>query len=1033
MLLAEFGVKQPVTNLMIFLGIIVLGFISLMFLPIDLMPQMELPAITIVTTYSGAAAEDVETSVTKPIENDLSILTNLTEINSYSREGISSVVCRFNWGANLDEASNEIRDRLDFTKMRLPADANKPIMVKFNTNSMPIIGYGFTARASWTKLNEILDLELSAPLKQIEGVGAVQIIGGLKRQINIEIDKSKLLAYGISVNEVEYAIGMHNYSLPVGSIKVGPNEFMLQTPGEYKDVAEIGETIIRISGNNTPVRIRDIAAVNDSFQEPSGMVYINGDPGTMAMVQKQSGANTDTVCKAVTAKLELIKKRLPADVKSFVIWDSSEIISSTMANLSQTVFFGGILVIIITLIFLGELRSSLIIALTIPFSLISAFICLYVWGRTINMMSLASIAIAIGMVVDNAIVIMENIFTHRAKGKGFKEAAIVGASEVGLAVSASALTTVVVFVPLIFLSGITGIIFKELGVMIIVTILASLLTALTFTPMLASQILSSKSSFEKRGWFGHVEKFYAGLLEWVLHHKKATIIVAVLVLAGSASLYPLLGTEFIPEEDSGDLRATVELAVGKKMEESVRVGTEVQKVFEEVCGKDLVAIYNRAGSIGMGGAMMGMKEGLNIVMIGAKLVKVNQRQRSDKEMASQIRKKIVKIPGIVKMDVKTGDPIGSMMTSAGKSLSVEIYGNDMVKTDQVALAVKEIMDTTEGAVDASISRDIAKPEWKVMVDNDKSASLGLNKNYIANTLRTYFYGKTVSKYREAGNEYDIFIRLRPEDRRYLEDVSDAFIALPSAPGQNIQISNIARIKEEFGPIEIERKNQTRIVRVEANLYDRALGDVAKDVEAKLSKLPLSEGVSMKVGGLITEQKKSFRDLGLLLLLSIFLVYAVMASQFESLLDPFIILFAVPFGFSGVFISLFIRGYPISLASFLGAVLLVGVVVNNAIVLVDYINLLRRPVSEKGYGMGLFEAVFESGKRRLRPIMMTTLTTVFGLLPMALQTGEGTESWRPLGTTILGGLLFSTLVTLFLVPVLYMVFNKDKKHRIGGNA
>ncbi|MFA5794449.1 MAG: efflux RND transporter permease subunit [Candidatus Brocadiia bacterium] len=1036
MLLSEFGVKRPVTNLMIFLGIIVLGGMSILFLPIDLMPKMEWPAITVMTSYRGAAAEDVETSITKPIENDLSILTNLTEVNSYSREGVSNVVCRFNWGANLDEAANEIRDRLDFTKMRLPSDADKPIMVKFSTNAMPILAYGFTARKNWSRLHEILDQELATPLKQIAGVGAVQLIGGMIRQINIEIDKNKLLAYGTSINEVESAIRLHNYSLPAGSIKVGPNEFALKTPGEYKSVAEISGTIIKTTGDNIPVRLRDIAAVNDSFQEPSGMVYVNGDPGIMVMVQKQSGSNTDTVCKAIVDKLELIKKRMPTDVNYYEMFNTADMINLTMKNLSQTVFIGGILVILITLIFLGEIRSSLIISLTIPFSLISAFIFIYIWGKTINMMSLASIAIAIGMVVDNAIVIMENIFTHRAKGKDATQSAIVGASEVGLAVSASSLTTIVVFVPLIFLSGITGIIFKELGVMVIVTIAASLLTALTFTPMLASKILSSKSSFEKKGWFIYVEHFYAGILEWVLHHKAITVTIAGLVLIGSVALYPLLGIEFIPEEDSGDLQATMELAAGKKMEESTRVGMEAQKIFKEVCGKDIVAIYIRAGSVGMGGAAMGMKEGLNIVMIGAKLVNVKQRKRSDKDIAREIREKIKNIPGLVKTDLKTGNPIGSLMISAGKSLSVEIYGNDMKETDKIALAIKNIMDTTEGAVDTTISRDIAKPEWKIMVDDEKASSLGLTKNYIANTLRTYFYGKVVSKYREDGNEYDIFIRLRPEDRKYLENVSDAFIGLPSIggqPGQNIQVSNIAKIKEEFGPIEIERKNQTRIVRVEANLDKRTLGDVAKDIETKISKLPIKEGVNIKIGGLVTEQKKSFRDLGLLLLLSIFLVYAVMASQFESLQDPFIILFSVPFGFSGVFLSLFIRGYPISMISLLGAVLLVGVVVNNAIVLVDYTNLLRRPLSEGGYGMGLFDAVFESGKRRLRPIMMTTLTTVFGLLPMAMQTGEGSESWRPLGTTILGGLLFSTLVTLFLVPVLYMAFNKDKKPQPGVEA
>ena len=1026
MLLPEFGVKQPVTNLMIFLAIIVMGVMAIIFLPIDLMPEMEIPAITVITTYRGASAEDVETAITKNIENDLSIVSNVTELVSYSREGVSNVICRFNWGTNLDEAANEIRERLGFTEMRLPDDAEKPIIIKFSTTAIPVLGYGITARETMGKLYETLDKNLATPLKQIEGIGAVQLIGGLQRQINIEIDKGKLAAYGISINEVESAIRTHNISQPAGSIKVGPNEYMLQTPGEYEDVRQIGETIVRVSGGaNSAVRLKDIAVINDDFKEPSGMVHVNGDPGMMAMIQKQSGANSNEVCRKVKEKLEIIKKNLPADIKIIEMFNTGDMINLTVKNLRDTIFWGGILVIIVTLLFLGEFRSSLIIALTIPFSLISSFIFLYIWGRTINMISLASISIAIGMVVDNAIVVMENIFTHRARGADPFKAAITGASEVGLAISASSLTTIVVFVPLIFLTGITGIMFKELGVMVIVTILASLLTALTFTPMLSSKLLSPKSSFEKHGWFKHIEDLYSLVLDWSLANKIKIVVLAVLVLLGSVALIPLMGTEFFPEEDTGDIRVTVELPPGKRMEESLKIGQELEKICREACGQDMKDFYIRTGSVGLGGSMMGMKEGTNVVMVGLKLVKVVERNRSDKHIAQIIRERIDVLPGIVKLDVKTGDPMAQMMSSSGKPISVEIYGNNMDETDKIAAQIKDIMKKTPGAKDPAVSREIAKPEWKVMVDADKTANLGLTKNSVAQTVRTYFYGKNVSKYREKGEEYDIFIRLRPEDRRFAENILDTSIASP-ALGQNVLLSNVAKIQEDLGPIEIERKNQTRVVRAEANLHERPLGDVADDIEKRISKISLPEGVSLKIAGLRTEQKKSFRDMGLLLILSAFLVYAVMASQFESLVHPFIIIFSVPFGFSGVFLALFIRGYPVSMISLLGLVLLVGVVVNNAIVLVDYINLLRRPVAEGGYGISLFEAIKQSGVRRLRPIMMTTLTTVFGLLPMALQSGEGSASWRPLGTTILGGLIFSAMVTLILVPVLYAIFNKKSK-------
>ena len=1025
MLLPQFGVKQPVTNLMIFLAIIIMGVMAILFLPIDLMPEMEIPAITVITTYRGASAEDVETAITKPIENDLSIVSNVTELVSYSREGVSNVICRFNWGTNLDEAANEIRERLGFTEMRLPDDAEKPIIIKFSTTAIPILGYGITARENLGKLYETLDKGLATPLKQIEGVGAVQLIGGLQRQINIEVDKGKLAAYGVSINEVESAIRLYNISQPAGSIKVGPNEYMLQTPGEYEGVWEIGETIVRVSGVGSAIRLKDIAAIKDDFKDPSGMVYVNGAQGMMAMIQKQSGANSNEVCRKIQDKLEIIKRNLPADIRIIEMFNTGDMINLTINNLRNTIFWGGIFVIIVTLLFLGELRSSLIIALTIPFSLISSFIFLYVWGRTINMISLASISIAIGMVVDNAIVVMENIFTHRSRGADPFKAAITGASEVALAVSASALTTIVVFVPLIFLKGIAGIMFKELGVMVIVTIVASLLTALTFTPMLASRFLSVKSSFEKHGWFKHIEGFYGSMLDWALANKIKIVVIAVLLLLGSIALIPLMGTEFFPEEDTGDIRVTVELPPGKRMEESLKIGQELETICRESCGNDMKDFYIRVGSVGLGGSAMGMKEGTNVVMVGLKLVKVVARNRSDKDIAEIIRKRVEILSGVVKMDVKTGDPMAQMMTSSGKPLSVEIYGNNMVETDKIAAQIKDVMKNTSGAKDPAVSREIAKPEWKIMIDADKAANLGLTKNVVAQTMRTYFYGKNVSKYREKGEEYDIFMRLRLEDRRFIENVLETSIASP-AMGQNVLLSSVASIQEDMGPIEIERKNQTRVVRVEANLHLRPLGDVANDIEKEVSKIALPEGVSLKTAGLVTEQKKSFRDLGLLLMLSIFLVYAVMASQFESLVDPFIIIFSVPFGFSGVFLALFLRGYPVSMVSLLGLILLVGVVVNNAIVLVDYINLLRRPVADGGYGIGLIESIKQAGLRRLRPIMMTTLTTVFGLLPMALQSGEGSASWRPLGTTILGGLLFSTLVTLILVPVLYYLFNRERK-------
>jgi HAE1 family hydrophobic/amphiphilic exporter-1 len=1027
----EFGVKRPVTNLMIFIAAIVLGLFSLYFLPIDLMPKIEPPSITVITVYPGAAAEDVETKITQPIENDLSIVSNLDELVSFSQESISTVTCKFGWGENLDEAANNIRDRLEFTKKKLPEDSQQPMIIKFDTSMIPILGMGVTANESWEKLYDIVDIQLSEALKRIPGVGAVQIIGGLEREIHVELNLGKMEAYGVSVREVETAIKNNNITIPAGSLKIGKNEYMLRLPGEFQKVGEIGGTVIRESRGRI-VHLSDIAFVKDSFKELKMNVSVDGSRGIMVMVQKQSGSNSVEVSRAIQSKLEEIKKTLPADVKINEMFNTARFIELTINNLTSTVLWGGVLVIIIMLFFLRDLIGSLIIAVTIPFSLIITLIFVYAFGMTINMMSLASLAIAVGMVVDNAIVVLENIEYHKSIGKPLKEAAIFGASEVGLAVSASTLTTIVVFVPLIFMKGISGIMFKELGIAIIVTLVASLFTALTMTPMLASQLLKkSADNKEKKGawnawkrfyqWsegvFNKIEYTYSNILGWALKERALVIIASIIIFAGSIMLIPLIGSEFLPAEDTGDLWITVELPVGKRIEETVAFGEKLRGIFEEEARGYINHLFVRSGKTEFG-SMSGQKEGSNVVMVGAKLISLSARDIRVEDIGNKIRERLKSVPGVVKITVDSGNPLNRMLLGGAKPLSVEIIGEDMEKTNQYAIAVRDVMVRTKGTSDPTISRDVAKPEILIEVNEDKAGLVGLNKTTIGQTLRTYFYGNDTLKFRTGRKEYNIMINLREEDRRFVENVRD--ITIPSPTGERVPLGSIATITEKTGSVEIERQNQERIVRVSSNVYGRSLGEVAQDVENELAHIPKPAGITVKMGGLVKEQRKSFADMQLLLLLSIMLVYMVMAAQFESLLHPFIIMFSVPFAFSGVLIALWAAGYALSLATILGAVLLVGIAVNNAIVLIDYINILR------SRGVPLVEAVKQSGQRRLRPILMTSLTTIFGLIPMAFASGEGSESWRPIGLTILSGLTVSMFISLVLVPVIYSLVNKDKK-------
>jgi len=1039
--LPEFGVKKPVTNLMIFSSIIIIAFYGLSKLGVDMMPEIEPPSITVVSSYPGASPDDVEIKVTEPLENQLATTPGLEKIVSRSSEGSSIVSLKFKWGTNLNEASNDIRDRIELAKRFLPDipdEMDNPFIFKFNTANIPIIYMGITAEQSYPELYDIIDKRVGDSLKQLTGVGTVQLIGGMERQINVWIDRERLEGYGLSIMDIQNTLKQENITQPLGSIKSGLTDYMLRLPGEFADPEEMNLVILG-QRDNKFVYLKDVARVEDSFREITTMIRMNRNPAMMMMVQKQAGTNTVEVARNVKRRLKEIQRTLPSDIKMYTIFDTSLDIINALNSLKKSLWIGILLVILVVWFFLRQFFGSLIIALSIPFSLLIAFIYLFMGGKTINIMSLSSLAIACGMVVDNVIVVVDNIYRHMERGQRPKEAAVFGTQEILLSIGASTLTTIVVFLPMLFVSGVVGIMFGELATIVTVTLLASLFTAATFTPMLCAKwlrvrdtsarppsgkfgrLLDSFYNISER-WFTSWEDWYARSLAWSLKHKKIVIFGFLFVFILSLFSMRFIGNEFIPDEDSGDIRITVEFPVGTRVEETDKVARKVEDIFERTA-PEAKTMYVRSGESTRGmGKIFGGPSGTHVVSAGAKLVPKDKRKRSVSEVGQALRKEIRKIPGVLKADVSTGNPIGRIITGgAGKAIQVEIIGHSFEETNAFAEKLKAMMETIPGVVDASVSRDISLPELKIEVDREKATSLGLTMSTIASSVKTFIEGSTATKYREKGKTYDIYVRLQESSRTKIEDIESLSIVSPLT-GKQIRLVNVAKVYEIKGPIRIERINRERVVRVESNVYKRSPGKVIEDIKKGLKKLALPSDVMINFGGEAEEQGKAFMDLTLLLVLGIILVYMVMAAQFESLIDPFIVMFSVPFTFTGVLLGFLITRTTLSVITFLGMVMLMGIVVNNAIVLISYISILR----QRGYSM--LEAVTLGGKHRLRPVLMTTVTTLAGLLPMALSRGEGSETWQPLGITMISGLTLSTLITMIFVPTLYAIVEGGMKKK-----
>lgn len=1023
--LSKIAVERPVTTTMVFLAILVMGVVSLMRLPIDLFPEIEPPIISVVTSYPGAGAADVEQNLTEPLESVLATVSDIKEISSTSEDNVSLITLEFEWGANLDVATNDVRDQLELARANLPDGADFPTIFKIDTGLLPVVTGAFTADESYFEIRDLIDTEVGDAVRRLPGVGTVFVGGGPTREIQVEIDPQKLEGYNLDLSTVNQLIAAENRNIPVGNLKMGLTDYNIRVPGEFDSVHELEDIVIGRTGGDI-IYLKDIATIQDGFQDVTREVRINGRQGVTLMVQKQSDANTVAVAETALEVIEQQLENLPADVEFNVINDGSEFILNSIWNLTTALIAGGLFVVLVVLFFLRRMTATFIVASALPFSLIGAFIFLDFSGGTLNMITLSSLAIALGMVVDDAIVILENITTKIESGSRVTEAAIYGSSEVGLAVFATTLTVVAVFLPLVFLTGIAGIMFSSLGVLVSITVVVSTFAALTLIPMLASKFLKSQVEQEKsdrkyerftrplKRALDSMTRAYKYSLIKTLQFRKTTIVVSSLIFAGSLAIIPGLGTEFIPEADDGQLEITMEFDSGQRLEETLKATSEIEEWLQSTYGDDLRITQTDSGIDDEGGiASLFGDGGTNMSTFTLRFVSKTERDQSITEISDEIRQRVATVPGLYSYSVNAGG--GGL--GGGAAIDLQIRGDDLDMTLPLAYDIAAETENIEGTRDVSVSISPERPELIVQPDRQKIAQLGLNTSSIAGAINLAVEGSTTSQYRERGEEYDIRVRIPEEYRNTITKIEN--LPIHTAGGMIVRLSDVATIEEGSTAPQITRIDQERVVNVTLDAQERTTGEIVEDMEAMLAGMDIPQNVNINFGGEVEDQADAFGDLIMLMLLSIFLVYAVMASQFENYRDPFIIMFSIPFSFTGVFLALLITGFPLSIMAFLAAILLIGIVVKNAIVLVDYVNIFKER------GMLLRTAVIEGSTNRLRPVLMTAFTTMLAMLPLALSTGEGSETWQPLGIAVIGGLLFSTLITMYLVPVLYTYAKKGK--------
>ncbi len=1021
MSIPRLAIHRPVTMFMISFVIVLLGGISLTRLPVDLMPDTEFPSITVRVSYPGVGPLEMEELVTRPIEQAVSAVAGLERVESTSSEGSAMVRLNFVWGSDLSEAADDVRTRIDRVRGRLPEDAEPPIIFKFDSTAMPIMGIGVEGDYDAVTLRELAQNDLSPRLERVAGVAAVTIDGGLRRQIRVDLSREKITALNLSPDRVVQILRTENQNIPLGEVNDADRTLLLRSPGQFTNLEEIKNTVV-LTRDGVPVYLKDIAEVRDSTEDRRSFTRINGRPGIRMRVTKQSGTNTVQIAEGVRREIDRINSEV-SGMRLEILDDQSKFIDRAIHSVQEHAMIGSVLVIAIIFLFLRDLKSTLIICTSIPISVIGTFALLYFGGYTLNTLTFGGLALGIGMIVDAAIVVLENTYRHLEMGKDRMTAAIDGSEEVWSAILASTLTHIAVFVPMLFLTGVSSIMFGQLAAVVSFSLAMSLLVAVTIVPVLCSRLLDApEHATDKPGVFAAISRsvdrmldgldaFYARSLHTALHHRPTVFAVGLSLFAVALFLLPRIGFEFQPSTDEGEVTVDAELAVGTRIENTEAVLIQLENRIREVVPEATMLITQAGGGGGFGNSSTHRGS------IQVRLVSRTERQRSNEQISMDLRRQLSGLPGVVVRARASGgqNMMRGMGNQGGGRLAVEIMGHDLDTSKRIAQDVKTLLDSTPGVADSRLQREEGRPELSVRVDRDKAALLGMTVTGVANTIRTNVAGTQAAMFREFGNEYPIIVRLREEDREEVSSVGDVLLSTPA--GQVLPAKNVMIIDRETGPVSVERKNQERIQRVYAET-EVTLSEAVGNVQARVGEIEVPKDFAVGFGNEVEEQAKSFRELQLVLILAIVLVYTVMASQYESLRDPFIIIFSIPLAAIGVVGMLLLTGTAFSMQAYIGVIMLAGIVVSNAILLVDYTNTLRQRDS-----MPLRQAIETAGRHRLRPILMTSACTALGLVPMALGIGEGAELQAPLARVVIGGLITSTLITLVFVPAMYTLFEE----------
>ncbi|MGB4269476.1 MAG: efflux RND transporter permease subunit [Spirochaetota bacterium] len=1024
MKLTDISVQRPITITMLYIGIIVVAIVSYVKIPLDLFPDIEFPVAVVFTEYPNVGPKEIESTVTRPLEEALSSVNNIDTITSTSKEGLSMIIAKFTWGTDMGLAVSDMRERIDIRKRFLPSEVENPVVLKFDVSMMPVVMLSVTGPKDLAYVKKYAEDNLKSLFEQTDGVAAAYVSGGQSYEVKVELIKNRIDAYKLTIDQIIQLLAAENLNIAGGDVKTPYMKYTLRTQGEFKSLDDIRNVVVTVK-NGTPIYVKDIARVYLAPADVKEIVRLNGENGVILRVQKQSDKNTVIVARNILKKAEEIRKTLPKGMDIQPFFNAAEFIELSISNMIKNAVEGALIAILVVLVILRNMRAALIMGLSIPISIITSFVLMYFFDLSLNMMSMGGLAIGVGMLIDNSIVVLENIFRYREKGARPNEASKLGADEMGMAITASTLTNLVVFVPFLFSQGLAVQLFKDMALTITFSMLSSLVVALSLVPMLAAKFIpriehtyTGKFSFlqplfdRSEQYFVQLERFYGKVINWALDHRRRVIRYVAISFVIGLIMIPIAGMEFMPEYDDAQLTIVAKLPVGTNLETTESVMKMIEKRALDVLKKEEYIVVSVRAGYGEGfTAAFGTTDYTG--KIEMRLTQPSKRKRSKDEIRQALREVFKGIPGVTFNFSLQGAAGGRILGMGGATISIEVYGYDFEKSSQYVQDIRNAIKNIPGLKDIDVSREEGLPEKVIVVNREKASKMGVNAYQIANLIKNNVAGYTATRYRFEGDEYDINVRLREADRETIENIKSIEINTPI--GKRVPVGNLIDIVTKSGPSTIERKKQERVVYLNCKAEGRALSAVVSDINKAISKLPKPANFDVVIAGAYKDMQDTFQDLLLVMLVAMVLTYVIMAAQFESLLRPFIVMFSVPTVIFGVSLFLFLTGTTFNVVTFLGVIMLVGIVVNNAIVLVDYTDILRK----RGYGIR--EALVEAGTKRLRPIMMTTLTTILSLIPMASGLGEGSELSAPLARAVMGGMSTAFIFTLVFIPVMYMIF------------